>query len=331
MKNIALFIDTSRLYNNSCSSLNESIELLMNTMNDYSEKCVLLITPILREELQDKIKNIQNKELPKIHGDFTKTQIAKIHKYYEQNKRRYKDILERLSQHSPHINTGFNFLNLDCNDIAEGCRRQYAKEPPFHVKANEWKDYINQALLRKWIIQNCIAYDLWILSGDSDYSYMKDMQGINVRQYSKSHINDLSTLINAILDERTAFERKVGANLQMYYYNYEYDDICRQIDRNLSANNPYLDIEVEITDIDIDCIDFLQNDQIEEEEKIAIATIYVDIKMSGDDMEHAIYDKEDARYYGIEKINTEHRVKIICEFYYNNQCDIVSAFSEYEF
>jgi hypothetical protein len=174
---------------------------------------------------------------------FTKEQFCMIENIFNNNKAQYTDIVNKLLSDDKNIKTK-EVLNND--DISDGCKRYYKKQPPFSEKQNEWKDFMNQKVSNKWISKERDNFELWIFSNDNDYQYMNEIDGIKVFKAEVSNTQFIKSIIKTIQSQISSAE-KLQASLLVYLYNEKYWDLCYLMEREYStphtiANIDYVDI-----------------------------------------------------------------------------------------
>ena len=166
-----LYIDTSRLFSGKAYGLESHIDKLIELLNNHKENLILLSNDILEEEVYRKIKSV-NLPPTKLDNCFNDIQIEDVRKILEKNKRIYLEKIDKLLQLAKKID-----LKMSNNEIIDGVKRQYDKEPPWKKnegnkpgKPNEWKDFFVQKSLINYI--NLDEYKPIILTGDGDFGGM---------------------------------------------------------------------------------------------------------------------------------------------------------------
>jgi hypothetical protein len=189
MKKIALYLDTSSLFNGGVTGLEVHIRSLIKLLRD-DKNIELLTNDILNAEIKQNVKGIAFPEskLRSCVGDKVTENAKKI---FDSNKKKYLNLIDDLFKVSRKIDV--SILN---KDIVDGVDRQYNRKFPWKDgKPNEWKDFFVQcALLHYSESKRC---KMIISSKDEDFDGMKSAK-IDVQ---KTPLKDLLSYLELYLEK----------------------------------------------------------------------------------------------------------------------------------
>lgn len=244
MKRIALYLDSSTLFNGGVTGLENQIKSLIKVLRD-NKNIELLTNDILNAEIKQNVKKIVFPE-PKLRicvGDKITEDAKKI---FDDNKKKYLNLIDDLFNVSRKIDVGI--LN---KDIVDGIDKQYNKQSPWkNGKPNEWKDFFVQCALLRY--SESIGCKMIISSQDKDFDGMKSNKVDLQRTPLKDFLSYLDLYLNKDRDNFKAYL------ISKIYSDLEYeimDKILEMADLDEVFVGIENDDEPEITIEDIQILD----------------------------------------------------------------------------
>lgn len=251
MKKIALYIDTSSLFNGGVTGLDVHIKSLIKLLEN-NDDIELLVNDILQVEIQQNIKKMVFPK-SKLKAYLNSMDIERTENLYRSQQKKYLSLIDSLYKVGRKIDVG-----ISNKDVVEGVKRQYNDITPWkNGKSNEWKDFFVQcALLRYSESETC---KIIVSTRDNDFDSIKN----NRVDVQKTPLKDLLPYLELYLEKnKDDFKTYLISKI---YSDLEYDIMDRVLE--LSDSEEIFvgienDDEPEITIEDIKILDIKDKKRI---------------------------------------------------------------------
>ncbi|MEG4149079.1 PIN domain-containing protein [Microcoleus sp. Pol12B5] len=298
----------------------EKIRLLLTSVTLHEIRSHITEGAVLTSKAVEQAVNDLNKKRFKPQGDTKRVKISANSDLLNEFKKKVQELAPNFEQINQELldqlkaflqATGFEIIEVDRVSVVDIFENYFSGTPPFGEgkKKYEFPDaFALLALQKEAEDRNRIIY---VVSGDADWEKF-----CSSSEYL-SLIGKLDELLETIIQETDSDEFDACYEL----YSDKKDEIKEYIENKFSDLNFSMDlsgtsliewgseeIEVEVKSVDIIHSSLVHIDDSDADQPSVVfeleAEVHYDAKVSYESLEYAIYDREDDRYYGVEKIYT---------------------------